>query len=74
MKDAYAVLNLIYRAEEMNVGFSLYNVKHFETGKIEYEAVFYDPWGGPSGKEYLATDENLLRAIDLAFIKLMENR
>lgn len=72
--DPRETLSLITFAEKLDVGFSLYNTKHYETGKIEYEAIFYDPWGGPQCTQYKVTDENRLRAIDLAFIKMMESR
>ena len=72
--DPVSTLSLIHEAEKLDVGFSLYNIKSLETGEITYEAIFYDPWGGPQCHEYKASDSHKLVAIDLAFIAMMDDR
>jgi hypothetical protein len=65
--DLTTAWELVEEAERAGVGFELSNILHALTGVIEYEATFFDPWGGPMSEKYKATASTAADAIARAF-------
>lgn len=73
-RDIAAAWELVKEAECQGVGFNLANEKFLEDGRIEYEATFYDPWGGPLATEYQISAPTAPEAISRAYFAWKEGK